>query len=188
MEILKKLGLQILMLNTETITQEAQIQKKDLTILKNHKILKKLQSLHEANFSVHEHWTTSLENVPATAKQTLPPFFPPFIPLKNSSTAARQIPSSATFSPPGSLPQFIYSQQFCFFETNSIIPIYLEIRGVANITNCEKTSKIKIDCRYQNLDNGRSKRCGPPHPLHPYVSNVSLIPALYTIFLSFAAL
>ena len=116
--------------------------------MKDHKILKKLQSLHEANFSEHEHWTISLENVPATAKQILPPFFPPFIPLKNSSTAARQIPSSATFSPPGSLPQFIYSQQFCFFETNSIIPIYLEIRGVANITNCEKTSKIKIDCSY----------------------------------------
>jgi hypothetical protein len=102
----------------------------DITkILKDHKMLKKLQSLHEANFSIREHWTTSLENVPATAKQILPPFFPPFIPLKNSSAAARQIPSSATFSPSGSLPHFICSQQFCFFETNSIIPIYLEIRG-----------------------------------------------------------
>jgi hypothetical protein len=124
-----------LMLITETLTLGAQIQTKaidritkDIIILKDHKILKKLQSLHLANFSIHEHWTTPLENIPATAKQTLPPFFPPFSPLKNSSAAARQIPSSATFSPPGSLPHFIYSQQFCFFETISIIPIYLEIR------------------------------------------------------------
>jgi hypothetical protein len=117
-------------------------------ILKDHKILKKLQSLHEATFSVHGNWTTSLENVPATAKQILPPFFPPFILLKNSSAAARHIPSSATFLPSGSLPHFIYSQQFCFFETNSIIPIHFEIRVVVNITSFEQTSKLKIHCRY----------------------------------------
>jgi len=140
------------MLITETLTLGAQIQTKaiDRITKKRHnhfegpKILKKLQSLHEANFSIHEHRTTSLENVPATAKQILPPFFPPFIPLKNSSAAARQIPSSATFSPSGSLPHFIYSQQFCFFETISIIPIYLEIHEEVNITTCEQTSKLKI--------------------------------------------
>ncbi len=107
----------------------------------DYKTLKKLQSLHEANFSLHGNWTTSLENVPATEKQILPPFFPPFIPLKNSSAAARHIPSSATFSPSGSLPHFIYSQQFCFFETISIIPIYLEIQRVVNITSFEQTSR-----------------------------------------------
>jgi hypothetical protein len=111
---------------------------------KNHKILKKLQSLHKENFSRQEHWTTLLENVPATAKQILPPFFPPFIPLKNSSAAARQIPSSATFSPSSSLPHFIYSQQFCFFETISMLLLYLDVHGEVNITNCEQTSKIKI--------------------------------------------
>jgi len=50
-----------------------------------------------------------------------------------------------------------------------MILLYLEIRGEVNITNCEQTSKIKIDCRYQNVDNGRGKRRGPPRPLHPYV-------------------
>jgi hypothetical protein len=58
--------------------------------------------------------------VPLIAQQARPPFFPLFTPSARVSTAAGQMPISATLLPPGSLPQFLNSQQFCFVMNSSL--------------------------------------------------------------------
>jgi len=55
------------------------------------------------------------QSVPVSAQHALPAFLPEFVPSIFVSRVAGQIPSSATFDPPGSLPHFLNSQQFCFF-------------------------------------------------------------------------
>jgi len=88
--------------------------------------------------------------VPAIDQHILPPFLPPFSPSQEVSILAGQMSSSIMFSPPGSLPHYLYSQQFkCFFTgTSGIIPEktydqmlqkIIEFQGLKNISRiCRK--------------------------------------------------
>src|SRR3989339_2013843 len=64
------------------------------------------------SFVANVPWTFPPHNVPAITQQHLPPFFPLFRPFTTIIVAAGHSPSSATFMPPGCLPQFLNSQQF----------------------------------------------------------------------------
>lgn len=63
------------------------------------------------------HEAFSLIHFPLIAQQILPPFSPPFSPFANVAIAVRHTPSFSAMIPPGSLPHFLNSQQFCVLCT-----------------------------------------------------------------------
>jgi hypothetical protein len=76
--------------------------------------LKKSQSMQESIRAANSPMgAPSPQKVPATAQQIRPPFFPKFRPFSDVSSAAGHPPLSEIFTPPGSLPHFLNSQQFC---------------------------------------------------------------------------
>jgi hypothetical protein len=76
--------------------------------------LKKSQSIQESILAANSPMgAPSPQKVPATAQQIRPPFFPKFRPSNEVSSAAGHTFLPATCAPPGSLPHFLNSQQFC---------------------------------------------------------------------------
>lgn len=83
--------------------------------------LKKGQSIRQlAILRANVPWALPPHSVPVTAQQARPPFLPPLTPSVESSSAATQTPSSATRSPPGSLPHWRNSQQLSFAMLSSL--------------------------------------------------------------------
>jgi hypothetical protein len=75
--------------------------------------LKKSQSMQESNLAANSPTgSPSSQKVPAIAQQILPPFFPKFKPSSLASFDAGHTPRSAVFTPSGSRPHSLYSQQF----------------------------------------------------------------------------
>jgi hypothetical protein len=77
-------------------------------------VMKKSQAQQLDSFVANVPWTLLPHSVPVKAQQERPPFLPPFTPSHLVSVEALHNPSSATFTPPGSLAHFLNSQQFCF--------------------------------------------------------------------------
>jgi hypothetical protein len=75
--------------------------------------LKKSQSIQEIILAANSPMgAPSPQKVPATAQQIRPPFSPKFMPSNEVSSEAGHA-CLPTCSPPGSLPHFLNSQQFC---------------------------------------------------------------------------
>lgn len=70
-------------------------------------------------------WTSPLHIVPAITQHVLPAFFPSWTPSSFVFVEAGHTPIADAFSPPGSLPHFLNSQQFFFTHCLLAVSAYI---------------------------------------------------------------